>query len=44
VKTSFEKLKDKKVFVRLLWFDEVAKRVSKEHEVEVRVKVADDSE
>jgi len=34
----------KEAFVRLLWFDEVAKRFSKEHGVEVRVEVADGAE
>jgi hypothetical protein len=46
-KRNFEKhLKKsyKEAFVRLLWFDEVAKRVSKEHGVEVKVKISDDFE
>jgi hypothetical protein len=34
----------KEAFVRLLWFDEVARRISKEHGVEVKVEVADDAE
>jgi len=34
----------KEAFVRLLWFDEVAKRFSKEHGVEVKIEIADDVE
>ncbi|MGB9718439.1 MAG: hypothetical protein ACPL4E_08385 [Thermoproteota archaeon] len=34
----------KNVFIRLLWFDEVAKRISEEYGVEVKVKIADDTD